>query len=69
MSGIQELTRVFRSGSINLPDPDPGLSGEQVKDFYSVNHPHLATAMLEGPTIEGDKAVWTFVPAPVKTKG
>lgn len=63
------MIRIFRSGSIQLPDPDSSLTPEKVKDLYAVNHPHLAGAVIEGPTTEGDKLVYDFKPAPVKTKG
>jgi len=66
---IKEMTRVFRFGSVSLPDPDPSLEVEKVRELYSVNYPHLAAATVNGPTIEGTKAVYLFEPAPVKTKG
>lgn len=69
MNATQELTRIFRFGSIQLPDPDPGMEPEFVRDLYAVNYPHLATATTEGPAVEGTNAVYEFKPAPVKTKG
>jgi PRTRC genetic system protein C len=69
MTGITQLTRIFRTGSVQLNDPDPGLNTEQVKDYYSVNYPHLSSAIIEGPTIEGNNSIFEFLPAPVKTKG
>lgn len=69
MSNAKNLTRIFRSGSIQLPDPDHTMKPEQVKELYSANHPHLANAVVEGPATEGDYLVYEFKPAPVKTKG
>jgi len=63
------MNRIFRSGSIQLPDPDPSLTPEKVRELYSVNHSHLASAVIEGPTTEGNALVYEFKPAPVKTKG
>jgi PRTRC genetic system protein C len=66
---LAELTRIFRTGSIQLPDPNPTLTPEQVKDYYSSNYTHLAGAVVEPPSIEGTKMIINFKPAPVKTKG
>ena len=67
---VEVLTRVFKAGSLNLPDPDPNMSPEEVKAVYTVNYPHLADANIEGPTQEGDDTlVYSFVPSPAKTKG
>lgn len=65
----QDLTRVFRSGSIQFPDPNPSLTPEQVRDLYAVNHPHLSTANIEGGSVVGSHLIYDFKPAPVKTKG
>lgn len=64
-----EMKRGFRMGSVELPDPDPRLSPEDVKKAYAVNYSHLETADIEGPTHEGDTLVYTFRPAPAKSKG
>lgn len=71
MAGITELTRIFKTGAVQLNDPDPKLTTEQVREFYSVNYPHLASAIIEGPEIKqkGSQAIYEFKPAPVKTKG
>jgi len=72
MSTLTTLVRIFRSGTLNLVDPSPSMSVEEVKDMYSANYPHLATAVIENPDnpiIEGNSMVYVFAPAPVKTKG
>lgn len=68
MSATQ-LTRVFKLGSVTLPDPDPSMPVERVKDLYSVNYPHLASAVIENPVVSGALITYGFTPAPVKTKG
>lgn len=65
----QTLTRVFKFGSVDLPDPNPALTPDKVLDMYSVNYPHLATATVGEPTIRGVNMIYEFTPAPVKTKG
>lgn len=65
----QALTRIFRFGSINLPDPEPTMKPEKVLELYMVNYPHLASAVIEQPTVQGSKMIYEFKPAPVKTKG
>ncbi len=69
MNIIRPLPRVFKLGSIQLADPDPALTPEKVRDFYSVNYPHLSSADWEGPEVTSVGAVYTYLPAPVKTKG
>lgn len=65
---MQPLTRVFKHGSAELPDPNPTLPATDVRDVHAVNHPELATAAIEGPVIQGDKAVYTYA-VKVGTKG
>ena len=65
----QTLIRVFRFGSIQLPDPDPALTPSKVKDIYAANHPHLALADIADPVQEGEQLVYKFIPQPVETKG
>lgn len=69
MTKAIELTRVFRSGSMNFPDPNPSMSPEKVKEMYALNHSHLATANIEPPIQEGSSQVYVFSPQVVKTKG
>ena len=64
-----ELTRVFRLGSQELPDPDPSLSPEDVKQQYTVNHPELKFSAVKGPSEEGDRLVYTFSKPEPQVKG
>lgn len=51
-----------------LPDPDPQLTPEQVKTFYSAIHGDLVNAAVEGGQFEGDAQIWEFKRS-VGTKG
>lgn len=66
---IQTLNRVFKMGSVKLPDPNPAMTPEEVKKSYQPNYSHLKTAEIEGPEQQGNELVYTFRPAPVKSKG
>jgi len=65
---LNELKRVFSYNGITLADPSPELTPERVRDIYSGTYFELATAEIEGPTFEGDSAVYKFTRA-VRTKG
>ncbi len=65
---MKTLTRVFKHGSAELPDPNSTLTPEDVRDVHSIQYPELATAALEGPVTEGDKLVFTYSTR-VGTKG
>lgn len=69
---VTKLTREFKfkknGTGITLPDPNPDFTQEEVMQFYSGQYPELTTATLEGPKIEGDKAVYS-VSTTVGTKG
>ncbi|MDC7692556.1 PRTRC system protein C [Vogesella indigofera] len=60
--------RVFKYGSVSLPDPMPSGSPEQVKQLLCAAYPELASAGIEGPSVKGNKLVYTFMRA-VGTKG
>lgn len=71
MANTTELKRVFKMGSISLPDPDPSICPEEVLKAYAVNYSHLANATIEGPKMsdDGNSLEYEFVPLPAKTKG
>lgn len=60
---VQELRREFIYNGIKLPDPNPGMSIEQVRDVYAPAYPELTTAAIEGPETLGDKIVYRFARA------
>lgn len=66
---IIRLTRVFKMGSVRLPDPDPDLSPEEALRLYTANYPHLAHATLAEPRSEGTELVYEIEKPPAKTKG
>lgn len=53
-------TRSFTFNGVDLPDPGPEMSTEDVRDLYSVTYPELTTASIEGPEARGDRLVYTF---------
>jgi PRTRC genetic system protein C len=65
---VQTLTRTFSFNGVNLPDPGPDFSPEEVKDMYVNMYPDLSTAVLSEPDITGDAVAYKFV-RNVGTKG
>ena len=59
---IQQLARKFAFKSLELPDPNPSLTPEQVKQVYSQQYPELTNASIEGPVTEGTTQKFTFTP-------
>lgn len=69
---VTNLERVIEYKKNNTPitlsDPNPELSINEVAQFYSGQYPELTTATIEGPKIEGNKAVYS-AKTTVGTKG
>lgn len=63
-----ELTRLFRYNSVELPDPGPQYSADEVRELYSATYPEIVNAAIEGPDEKEGKLVYTFRRA-VGTKG
>lgn len=63
-----ELTRTFKYNSVDLPDPGPQYTVEQVRDLYSATYPEITSAAIEGPEQKDGKLVYSFRKA-VGTKG
>lgn len=57
---VTALTRSFIYAGVTLPDPNPGLSADQVRDIYSATYPELATATVDGPETRDGKMVYTM---------
>lgn len=68
MLKIETLTREFAYNGVKLPDPNPDLSVEEVRDMYVATYPELATAAVEGPSPVAGKMQYTFTRA-VGVKG
>jgi PRTRC genetic system protein C len=62
------LERRFSYLGLQLPDPDPKLTPEQVRDLYSATYPELTTAAIEGPEATGGTLQYKLTRA-IGTKG
>lgn len=60
--------RLFLYNGRTLNDPDPSMTVEQVKQFYSAIHADLTNAAVEGGQFDGDIQTWEFKRG-VGTKG
>jgi len=69
---VTNLTREFKfkkdGTPITLPDPNAEFTVQEVLNFYGGQYPELTTATLDGPKVEGSKAVYS-VQTTVGTKG
>jgi PRTRC genetic system protein C len=54
--------------NVELKDPHPEMSLQEVINHYSSQYPELTTANIDGPTMEGDFAVYKFTSV-IGTKG
>lgn len=54
------MARVFSYNGMELADPDPGMSTDQVRELYAITHGELNTATVTGPKKRGDDQVYTF---------
>ena len=55
------LPRCFDFCGVRLPDPDPKLSVEEIRNLYSHQYPDLATASITRPEAVGDKLRYEFL--------
>ena len=62
------LSRIFEFCGQKLPDPDPKLSPEEVRNLYAHQFPDIATAAITGPEAVGDKLRYQFTRA-IGSKG
>lgn len=69
---VEGITRQFTfekdDKTINLADPNPSMSPEEVVKFYAGTYPELTTASLTGPKINAGKAEYSLA-VNVGTKG
>jgi PRTRC genetic system protein C len=63
MLKVETLTREFAYNGVKLPDPNPELSVEEVRDMYVATYPELATAAVEGPSPVNGRMQYTFTRA------
>jgi PRTRC genetic system protein C len=58
---IQQTERLFRySGGLVLPDPDPSLGIEALRQEYASSYPEIITAAVTGPELVDGRQVFTF---------
>src|ERR1039457_2362629 len=65
---VEKLTREFVFNNIHLPDPNPELPIEKVREIHAMTYPEISTAAVEGPEPVGNRLRYTFSRA-VGTKG
>jgi PRTRC genetic system protein C len=65
---IAKLEREFVFDGRALPDPNPDLTVEQVREMYIPSHPEITTAAVTGPEAVDNKIRYTFTRA-VGSKG
>jgi len=57
---IEKLERIFLYGSAKLPDINPDLTVEQVREVYMPMYPEITTATVVGPEFVDGKMRYTF---------
>ena len=60
MIKVEKAEREFVLDGKTLPDPDPSMSVEQVRDMYIPAHPEITTAAVTGPESVDAKMRYTF---------
>ncbi len=57
---VSTLPRTFVFNGSPLPDPDPKMSIEEVRELLTPAYPELATAKLTGPEDTGTSLRYSF---------
>jgi PRTRC genetic system protein C len=57
---VRKLDREFVFDGKVLPDPNPDMTVEQVREMYIPAHPEITTATVTGPEPVNDKMRYTF---------
>ena len=65
---VAEIKRAFAYNGLKLPDPNPGMSIDQVKAMFAMQFPELNNSVVEGPVTKDSVATYTFTRA-VEAKG
>ena len=63
-----KMRREFVFNGIKLPDPNPELPVEKVRETFAMTYPEITTAAVEGPEPVGNVLRYTFSRA-IGTKG
>lgn len=59
----------FQNETLNVEDPNPNLTPEEVKGHFAALYPELASGAITGPEIEEDKLVYAISGKTVGVKG
>ena len=67
---VETLPREFINSKTKqaLPDPDPNMPPDKVREFYSNQYPELVNCTITGPEVLKSKIKFTFSTS-VGTKG
>lgn len=57
------IRREFKYNGMNLADPSPEKTPDQVRGFYARMYPELNTAVIEGPTTKNGVSTYSFAKA------
>lgn len=55
-----KITRTFKFNSIDLPDPDPDMTKEEVVAHYASAYPQMNNATVKDNGIEGEQHVFNI---------
>jgi hypothetical protein len=69
MVGVEKAHRIFRAGTLDIEDPNPGMGAMESWNHLRNNFPHLKGSVLSDPLIEGDKVIIKLDMPPPKTNG
>ncbi|WP_019023111.1 MULTISPECIES: PRTRC system protein C [unclassified Thioalkalivibrio] len=65
----ETMTRIFRLGATDFPDPDPQMQPDDVVELLQRNNPAMPPCQLGERSVEGNRLVFTLDKEPAKTKG
>lgn len=69
VTGLKRKFSFVKGGkTVNLPDPNPEFTAQEVINFYSNQHSELTTCTIDGPKVEDGYQVFEFKTT-VGTKG
>ena len=57
----KSIVRKFLFKGTEMPDPNPAIGIEGVRDILSQTHAEIANAAIDGPKIVGEVHTYTFV--------
>ena len=65
---VSAMPREFLFQGSRIPDPDPNMDVEQVRELLTPSYPEIATATMTGPEDTGSTLRYTFSRA-IRSKG